>query len=57
MIIFPFIPEKATQKTKSPEFDGMSYVEDETQDTPPKERSKYQPDLYIPAMAFMTYIL
>jgi len=55
MIIFPFIPEKEAPKL-TPDIESMPYLPDET-DYQSKERSKYQPDLYIPAMAFTTYIL
>jgi hypothetical protein len=55
MISFPFIPEKKKQMVSTHDFDATSFSEDG--DGPNKERSKYTPDLYIPAMAFMTYVL
>lgn len=56
MVIFPFIPE-AEEKPKGNQDDGpQSFNNNQTNPDVPKERSKYQPDLYIPAMAFMTYI-
>jgi hypothetical protein len=43
------------KETDGYDFDATSFSEDG--DGPNKERSKYTPDLYIPAMAFMTYVL
>jgi len=61
LIFFPFLPDREPAKPARDSFDFA----DPTQPTEPtgnpendgQIRDKYKPDLYIPAMAFMTYIL